>query len=52
MEPRKEALKHLEAAATEGGASAQVGIAAVYALLHLADSVRHGLRDIIYELRS
>ena len=52
MEPRKEAIKHLEAASKEGGASTQVGIAAVYALLHLADAVRHGLRDIIYELRS
>lgn len=53
MEPRKEAMKHLEAASEgEGGAMVEVGIAAVYAVLHLADSVRHGLRDIIYELRS
>ncbi|MGB1586378.1 MAG: hypothetical protein ACPHID_04970 [Thermoplasmatota archaeon] len=53
MEPRKEAIRHLEAAADgDGGAMVEVGIAAVYALLHLSDAVRHGLRDIIYELRS
>lgn len=53
MEPRKEAIKHLEAASEgDGGAVVEVGIAAVYALLHLADAVRHGLRDVIYELRS
>ncbi len=54
MEPRKEAIRHLEAATEsgEGQPVVQVGVAAVYALLHLADSVRHGLRDVIYELRS
>jgi len=54
MEPRKEAVKHLEAAAgqADGQPMVVVGIAAVYAVLHLADAVRHGLRDIIYELRS
>ena len=53
METRKEAIKHLEAASDgDGGAMVDVGIAAVYAVLHLADAVRHGLRDIIYELRS
>ena len=52
MEPRKEAIKHLKEADASKDASIQVGIAAVYALLHVADSVRHGLRDIIYELRS
>jgi hypothetical protein len=54
MEPRKEAIKHLESAsaAADGSAALEVGIATVFALLHLADSVRHGLRDIIYELRS
>jgi hypothetical protein len=54
MEPRKEAVKHLEAAgkAADGQPLVLVGIAAVFAMLHLADAVRHGLRDIIYELRS
>lgn len=26
--------------------------AAVHALLHLSDTVKHGLRDLLYELRS
>ena len=28
-----------------------VGIAGVHAILHLADTIRHGIRDVVYELR-
>ncbi len=50
MEPRKEALRCLEEA-QQTSDPLQVGIAAVFALLEVADSIKHGLRDIIYELR-
>lgn len=27
-----------------------IGIAAVHALLHISNTIRHGLRDIVYEI--
>lgn len=52
MEHREEAIRHLEQAGEEGDAWVHVGIAGVHAVLHLAKSIEHGLRDIIYEMRS
>ncbi len=52
MGHRDEAQRHLDAAGEAGDAWVHVGIAAVHALMDLSDSVQHGLRDIIYELRS
>jgi hypothetical protein len=53
VEPRAEAVKHLQAASSGGpDAAVQLGMAAVFAILHVADTVQHGLRDILYELRS
>lgn len=49
MDHREEALRLLEAALEEGNVA---GAAAVHALLHLAETVQHGLRDLVYELRS
>jgi len=49
----EEALRNLERAAKAGKDEplVAVGVAAVHALLLLSDAVRHGLRDIVYELR-
>lgn len=47
------ATRHLDKAletAEEFDPWIHVGAAAVHALLHLSDTVRHGLRDIMYEL--
>jgi hypothetical protein len=52
MNPRDRAVKHLETAGDGADQWAHIGIAGVFAMLHLADTVQHGLRDIIYELRS
>lgn len=51
MEPRKEALRRLESVKDSTDPAVQVAVAAVYALLDVADAVKHGLRDVIYELR-
>ncbi len=50
MESRKEALRCLEEA-QQTSDPIQIGAAAVYALLEIADVIKHGLRDVIYELR-
>ncbi len=49
---QERATEHLEAAGEAADAWMHIGIAGIYAMLHLADTVQHGLRDIIYELRS
>ncbi len=51
MEPRREALRHLAAVSDNAEPAIRVAAAAVYALLEVADAVKHGLRDVIYELR-
>lgn len=51
MEPRAEALRHLEEARESDDPRVRVAVAAVYALLDVADAIKHGLRDVIYELR-
>ncbi len=52
MAHQERVVEHLEAAGEAADAWIHIGIAGVYAVLHLADTVQHGLRDIIYELRS
>ena len=49
----KEAADHLEKAAEGDHVSPAIhlGIAGVHAALAVADAIKHGLRDIIYELR-
>lgn len=47
------ATTHLEKAievAEEFDPWIHIGAAAVHAVLHLADTIRHGLRDIVYEI--
>ena len=51
MDPRAEALRHLEEARESDDPRVRVAVAAVYALLDVADAIKHGLRDVIYELR-
>lgn len=52
MDHREEALRRLAAlAGREDEPLVQVAVAAVHALLHLSDTVKHGLRDLVYELR-
>lgn len=47
------ASEHLDQALAEDvdGPWLHVAAAGIHALLHLASEVRHGLRDIVYELR-
>lgn len=53
MDHRDEALRHLQRVeAGDEDALVEAATAAVHALLHLSESVRHGLRDLVYELRS
>lgn len=52
MSHKDRAIEHLEAAGKDAEAWTHIGIAGVYAVLHVADAIQHGLRDIIYELRS
>ncbi len=52
MTNQERVVEHLEAAGEAGDAWVHVGIAGVYAVLHLAETIQHSLRDIIYELRS
>ena len=49
----EQARTHLEKAldAEGGGPWIHLGAAGVFAVLHLADTIRHGLRDIMYEMR-
>ncbi len=51
MNHRDKAVERLEAI-DDAEPMIQLGIAGIYAMLHIADSIQHGLRDIIYELRS
>lgn len=52
MDLREKVKEHLEAA-TEGDVSPamHLGAAGIYALLHVADTIKLSLRDIVYELR-
>ena len=54
MDHRAAALAYLEKASMRADEEPLValGAAGVHALLHMADEVKHGLRDILYELRS
>ncbi len=52
MNHRDHAVEHLESAGEAADTWAHIAIAGVYAVLHVADAVQHGLRDIIYELRA
>ncbi len=52
MNHRQKATEHLETAGEQADAWLHVGIAGVHAMLEVADAIKHGLRDIIYELRS
>jgi hypothetical protein len=49
----EKATEHLEKAAEGSDISPalHLGIAGVHAVLAMADAIKHGLRDIIYELR-
>lgn len=47
------ASEHLQRALDpeEEGDWLHVAAAGVHAILHVADSIRHGLRDVVYEMR-
>lgn len=49
----KEATEHLQKAAEGDDVSPtlHLGIAGIHAALAIADAIKHGLRDVIYELR-
>jgi phosphatidylethanolamine-binding protein (PEBP) family uncharacterized protein len=48
-----QATEHLEKALAEGaeGPWLHVAAAGIHAVMYVADTIRHGLRDIVYELR-
>lgn len=52
MQARQKAIEHLEAIGEDVDGVMHLGIAGVYAVLEVADAIKHGLRDIIYELRA
>ncbi len=47
------ATQHLESALDPEGDNGWMHVAAagVHAALHIADAIRHGLRDVVYEMR-
>lgn len=45
------ATEHLDAALEGEQGWLHIAAAGVHALLHVADTIRHGLRDVVYEMR-
>lgn len=45
------AEEHLQKALDGDQPWIHVASAGIYALLHVSDTIRHGLRDVVYELR-
>jgi hypothetical protein len=52
MDHQAEATRLAGELAGRDEVAAQAAAAVVHALLHLASEVRHGLRDLVYEMRA